>query len=303
MTRPDYLYGRGARNSSPDSALGYGPLTAPGASKFGARLYFVDFTSSRHPAEMEAVYRFIATTLPGYFHQTVRQAGLIDSRHEPARPLEVRFGRTQGGRPGEWNPNRRLIAVDLDHPEIQAANDIRHVQGIIAFELINAAADHRRRAVDNEARQGTFENTAQTDLALIGNTRPSIRDVTARAAYLYGRAIEKIEFDNLHFHRQTMEYAGKADSQANIFRSVPANFNDYHQIQRALGHTQSYEEFYVDSLHPSRQPRTGQTALMSRAASAASGVSERNPARRPSQQESPSGYFQPSGSSKQHRKR
>ncbi|MEU6482192.1 hypothetical protein ABZ858_36020 [Streptomyces sp. NPDC047017] len=170
------------------------------------------FASESNGAAMREIFDFVAAAAP-HFGQEIAAAGSI----------AVRFGRTQGGTPGEWRANSRSITLDLRR------GSTAHLAGTAVFEILNAAAARRLAALEGEVRSGRLDVQAE--------------QAGWPADQFFAMEVERIEWENGVRHREIVAGAGGAGSGADLF-SAEGDFNAFYERQVRSGHTHSYEFRY-----------------------------------------------------------
>ncbi len=155
-------------------------------------------------------------------------------------PIHVRYGRTEGSGVGSWNPNNRMVRVDYRHPEA----DMGRVQGSTSFELINATSARSHARLNNDARNGVHEQRA----AAINAQNPGRRPVTG--GELYGKAVERLEWENARTHHQAMTESATAGMPTHPSSD---RFGSGFGTSRNPGPWRSFDNYYND------QVQTGHT--------------------------------------------
>lgn len=112
-------------------------------------------------------------------------------------PLRVVLGPVSGSGVGEWDPSRRTLTLDPNHPNV---HDVGRLQGALAFEMINAASTQRLEQINDAARYGQFEQQAQAH-----NAAHPHQPITP--AFLYAEAVEHLEFQNGRLHHDVLAQA------------------------------------------------------------------------------------------------
>ncbi|MGW3293841.1 hypothetical protein ACWC9S_07740 [Streptomyces xiamenensis] len=206
---------RARRRDSDDSDLAYGSdhrTPSPVEQPFSGSIGGVRFTSERSGQLMGQIFDFVAD-VSSYFSTELSRAGSIT----------VQLGRTQGGTPGEWRAGSRTIVLS------SRMADPVHLGGTAVFEILNAAADASRVALDAAVRGGHIDADAEA-----AGWDP---------AQYYAMEVERIEYNNGMRHRDIMNAAGVTGG-ANLFANE-GDFNTFYQRQVASGHTHSYEFRYA----------------------------------------------------------
>ncbi|MFJ9583941.1 hypothetical protein [Streptomyces acidicola] len=140
-----------------------------------------------------------------------------------AGAITVQLGRTQGGTPGEWRAGSRTVVLD------PRRGSPSHLGGTAVFEILNAAAERSRAALDEAVLNGRLDSEAER--------------VGWRPERFYAREVERIEWQNGMRHREIMTAAGLSRSSANLFRAE-GDFPSFYERQVRSGHTHSYEFRY-----------------------------------------------------------
>ncbi|MBA2806371.1 hypothetical protein E0500_002580 [Streptomyces sp. KM273126] len=223
----DLAYGSSAGSSSSgprrheddgsDSDLAYGSDSGSPSRRadnsFSGSVGGVRFVSQSNNGRMMRQIFNVVESASSHFSQELSAAGAIT----------VQLGRTQGGTPGEWRPDSRTVVLD---PRRATPS---HLGGTAVFEILNAAAEGSRAALDADVLNGRLDSEAE------------------RAGWppdqFYAREMERIEWRNGIRHREIMIAAGLSRSSANLF-SAEGDFESYYERQVRSGHTHSYEFRY-----------------------------------------------------------
>lgn len=229
LTRVD-VTGRGENSNLPSTIvadvslkggwpLGRSKGSSSGSSSnsYAATIGAARFKSNSNGRDMQRVTEFVGS-LP------------INGVLSNAGSIRVRFGRPLGGQPGEWDPGSRTVTLENRHPGAVPQGASR-VAGTAVFEITNASAQHRRDALDDDARRGEFETQA-------------VETPGYTAAQLYGRAVEYLEFQNAMEHHDMMVSAGYGNTAADLFSGETGQFEDFYSRQVRTGHARSYEEHF-----------------------------------------------------------
>lgn len=213
----DLAYGSApgsSRSSSVDSGLAYGRPAGTSSPSFSASVDNVRFSAGHNGNWMREICYFVAD---------------VARRLTSAVPsLTVQFGRTQGGRPGEWRQDSRTIMLDPRHPEARSGSD--SLAGTAVFELLNASASSRITELENSATNGYIEQRADQE------------GITPER--YFAREALRIEHDNILAHQAIMARAGRGGTSADRFAGVTGHFGTFHAQQEEQNFTHSYEFRY-----------------------------------------------------------
>lgn len=136
-----------------------------------------------------------------------------------AGAIRVQLGRTQGGTPGEWRADSRTVVLD------PRRGSPSHLGGTAVFEILNAAAEPKREALDEEVRTGILDRRAE--------------EAGWPPDQFYAMEVERIEWQNGIRHREIMTAAGLSRSSANLF-AAEGDFHPFYARQERSGHSHHY---------------------------------------------------------------
>ncbi|MGH4031302.1 hypothetical protein ACQB60_20480 [Actinomycetota bacterium Odt1-20B] len=160
----------------------------------------VSFQTSQDGRMMRQLGQLIARVAP-HFQRELTAAGSVT----------VRFGRTQGGGVGEWRAGSRTVMLNPVHSAVRRAGPSR-LFGAAVFELLNAAAEPRRSALDQQVRSGELDRLAA-------------REGMPPAQY-YAREPERIEWGNTivsYYQRQLGSHTHSYEFRYNLLKVEAAS--------------------------------------------------------------------------------
>ena len=226
---------RSSRSSSTvDSNLAYPEPPGARAEPFEGVYRSVRFSTTRDGGAMRLLSQRIASVAS----RSRRFSNALDA----AGGIRVQFGRTFGGRPGEWNADTRTITLNPTHPEVrEATSQGRSLLGTAVFEVFNASADDARARVEENARNGDIAQwAAENRMTRAAEEAGEYGRVSPER--FFARELEYIEWQNAMNHRNAIAAADYGGTDADLFRNE-TTFAAFYQRQLA-GHINSYEFRY-----------------------------------------------------------